>query len=199
MAPAWPFGELQPRSFKVIAADPPWHFSGGVKSRPQHYARMTDAEICALPVRDLADPASCWLFLWTTGPKLPDAFKVLKAWRFRYSAMGFVWLKTHRRFGRAGASPLFLPRDAFHVGTGYTTRSNAEVCLLAKVGRPARNARDVAELIVSPLREHSRKPDEFYDRVARFADGPYLELFARQERPGWHAWGNETGKFGAAA
>lgn len=192
-----PFSDLS-GGYRVICADPPWRFSAGTKSRPQHYARMTDREIAALPVRSLADPAGCWLFLWTTGPKLHHAFDTLRAWRFRYSGIGFVWVKTHRRFGTAG-DPLFLPRDAFHIGTGYTTRSNAEVCLLAKVGRPARLSGGVAELIVSPLREHSRKPEEFFRRVEAFADAPRLELFSRQQRPGWDCWGNETMKFGSAA
>jgi hypothetical protein len=51
----------------------------------------------------------------------------------------------------------------------------------------------VRRLIVSPRREHSRKPDEVYERIERLVDGPYLELFARQRRPGWDAWGREVG------
>lgn len=86
--------------------------------------------------------------------------------------------------------------DDLHVGLGYTTRKNAEDCLLFRVGKPRRAARDVEEVIIAPLREHSRKPDEAIERIERFCDGPRLELFARQSlRPGWDMWGNEVGKF----
>lgn len=187
-----------PGGYRVICMDAPHRFVAGTKGRPQHYNRMTDPEIAALPVRSLADPSGCWLFFWTTGPKLPAAFAILKAYRFRYSAVGFIWVKTHLRFGRAG-TPLFLHRDSFHMGMGYTTRKNAEICLLFKIGRPQRLSKSVAELIVAPRREHSRKPDEFYERVQQFAPGPYLEIFSRQQRPGWDVWGDEAQKFDEVA
>lgn len=94
-----------------------------------------------------------------------------------------------------------VPSDEsdFHVGLGLTTRKNAEFVLLGRRGNAKRLAKDVRELILSPRREHSRKPDEMYSRVERYCAGPYLELFARQPRPGWDSWGNETTKFEAVA
>ncbi|GAB4071730.1 hypothetical protein KHC28_00305 [Ancylobacter sonchi] len=192
-----PFAGM-PGGYRVICIDAPHKFVAGTKRRPQHYKRMTDDEIAALPIRALADPAGCWLFFWTTGPKLPKAFGILKSYRFRYSGMGFVWLKTHMRFGRAG-EPLFYPRNCFHVGQGYTTRKNAEFCLLARIGKPKRLSASVFEVILSARREHSRKPEEFYERVQTFAPGPYVEIFARQRRSGWDCWGNETDRFGEVA
>src|SRR5262249_9442644 len=62
-------------------------------------------------------------------------------------------------------------------------------------GRPPIKAHDVRELIVAPRRKHSQKPDEQYARIERLVDGPYVELFARQRRPGWVAWGDEVNKF----
>jgi hypothetical protein len=76
-----------------------------------------------------------------------------------------------------------------------TTRKNAEDVLLFRRGRPERLSRNTHELIVSPVREHSRKPDVFFERVEAYARGPYLELFARQSRPGWATWGDERTKF----
>jgi N6-adenosine-specific RNA methylase IME4 len=78
------------------------------------------------------------------------------------------------------------------LGLGFTTRKNVELCLLGKRGRPPIRAHDVRELIVSPRRQHSRKPDEQYERIERLCDGPYLELFARQQWPGWVAVGDEV-------
>ena len=78
---------------------------------------------------------------------------------------------------------------------GYWTRANSEVCLLATRGKPKRVNADVRQAIIAPSREHSRKPDGIHERIERLVAGPYLELFARQQRPGWTAWGNETEKF----
>ena len=47
---------------------------------------------------------------------------------------------------------------------------------------------------MSPRREHSRKPDEVYERIEALCEGPYLELFARGTRPGWEHWGHEAGQ-----
>ena len=81
------------------------------------------------------------------------------------------------------------------MGLGYWTRANSEPCLLATRGKPKRLNADVRQGIIAPRREHSRKPDEVHGRIERLVAGPYLELFARAERPGWTVWGNETTKF----
>jgi len=77
------------------------------------------------------------------------------------------------------------------------TRANPEQCLLATRGAPRRRARDVKRLVVEPRREHSRKPDTVRKRIERLVEGPYVELFARETRPGWDAWGSELGIFDA--
>lgn len=181
--------KLPDGKYAVIHADAAWMFKAGTKSRPQHYKRMTLDEIKAMPVAALAEK-DCWLFFWTTGPHLEQAFEVLKAWGFKYSAMGFVWVKLNKNAGGL----FFLLRDIF-MGHGYTTRHNAEFCLLAKRGKPKRLSKKVHEIILAPRREHSRKPDEVFDRIEEYTSGPYLELFSRKSRPGWQHWGDESGKF----
>lgn len=187
----------------MIYADPAWRFttrSAKGANRPgsagSHYPTMSLAEIKAQPVADVCAP-DCHLFLWVTGPHLDQGFEVLKAWGFKYSTVAFVWVKLLRRF--ADAAPLFydVARD-FHVGQGYTTRSNVEYVLLGRRGKPRRMGKGIRQLIVSPLREHSRKPDEIRTRVAAYAgDVPKLEMNARQAWPGWDQWGNEVEKFTA--
>jgi N6-adenosine-specific RNA methylase IME4 len=81
------------------------------------------------------------------------------------------------------------------MGSGYWTRANSEVCLLATRGNPKRLDAGVRQAIVEPRRQHSRKPDCVHDRIERLVAGPYLELFARQRRPNWDCWGNQTDKF----
>lgn len=176
--------------YRVIYADPPWPFrtwsrKGKGRSPEAWYDCMSVEDIAALPVRDWC-ARDAVLLLWTTDPLLPRAFEVIAAWGFRYKTVGFCWVKL-----RPGAASPIAERD-FFTGLGFWTRANAELCLLATRGRPRRRAADVRRLIVSPRREHSRKPDEAYERIERLVDGPYLELFARRRRPGWDAWGLET-------
>jgi N6-adenosine-specific RNA methylase IME4 len=78
---------------------------------------------------------------------------------------------------------------------GHTTRKDAEFCLLARRGRPQRLAADVREVVLEPVREHSRKPAEVYRRIERFCADPRIELFAREMRPGWVSWGDEIDRF----
>lgn len=75
------------------------------------------------------------------------------------------------------------------MGLGYWTRANAELCLLATKGKPKRVDAGVRQVILTPIQQHNRKPDEAYDRIERLLDGPYVELFARRHRPRWDAWG----------
>jgi N6-adenosine-specific RNA methylase IME4 len=177
--------------YRVILADPPWHFrlhseKGEAKSPQAHYETMPIEEICALPVRGLADPAGCALVLWCTAPTLQLGMRVLEAWGFAYSSAG-AWAKQ----GRAGGGWTF--------GTGYRYRSAAEFWLLGTMGQPTQKARNIRNLIVAPVREHSRKPDQMHEAIERQWPGPYVELFARHRRPGWDAWGNQVDRFEGAA
>jgi N6-adenosine-specific RNA methylase IME4 len=79
-------------------------------------------------------------------------------------------------------------------GNGHYTRPAAELCLLGIRGRPRVRSHSVRQLIISERRQHSRKPD-LYDRIEALFDGPYLELFARQQQPGWTAHGNDIDRF----
>jgi len=210
-APA-PFSGLKRRFYRVIAADPASHFKSytAVQSQnPQsrrdsqrHYATTSFAELAALPVRDLASPDGAHLFLWTSGPFLPQAFKLIGAWGFEYSSIAFVWVKTYR--GWDGHSPLYefrtvgLRKSDFPIGLGLTTRSQCEIVLLARRGNCRRRCKKVRQLILAARRQHSRKPNRFYTSVEQYAQGPYADLFARERRPGWDCWGWEVDKFTTA-
>lgn len=176
---------LQQKHFRAIMIDMPTKFYAGTKGRPQHYGRMSEAQLRRLPIDELAHPEGCWAFVWTTSPRLHLVFDIVKCWGFRYSARGFVWIKTNG--------------TGLHMGQGYTTRKNAEDCLLFRTGSPVRISKKVHEVIISPVREHSRKPVEAFERVEQFCPGPYLELFSREGRAGWTSWGDEVGKFKVAA
>jgi N6-adenosine-specific RNA methylase IME4 len=188
------FAGLPAGAFRAILADPPWYFRGYTKAVSdrdprRHYDVMTLSQMCALPVGDLAH-RDAHLFLWVTGPCLPQAFEVISAWGFRYSGIGFTWIKL-----KPGVDAERFYADDFHIGLGYTTRKNAEFCLLARRGNAKRRSANVRELVISARRDHSRKPDEINGRVVQYCVGPYVELFARSSRRGWTTWGSEADKY----
>lgn len=190
---------LPPGPFGVILADPPWAYKtysakGLGRAAARHYVTMSADDLRALPVASVA-AKDCHLFMWVTGPHLPQAFNLMNAWGFRYSGIAFTWAKLMK----SESAALMFCRDSFRIGMGYTTRKNTELCLLGRRGSPKRKCKAVRELIIAPVREHSRKPDEARQRIEQYADGPYLEMFARTTVPGWSAWGNETQKYSEAA
>lgn len=185
--------------YDVILADPPWDFKtwsekGQGRSASRHYKVMNIEAICALPVAEIA-AENCVLFLWTTWPtiyKYPP--RVFKAWGFTYRTEAWVWVKPRKDYlpqTITVGSHIIGDLD-WAMGTGYYTRANSEPCLIAVKGRMPVTFRDVIAIICSPRREHSRKPDEQYNKIERLYPGlRYIELFARTKRLGWHAWGDE--------
>ena len=168
--------------YHIIYADPPWQYrqSKGQGVAENHYPTMSVKEICNLPVSSIADKNSA-LFLWTTFPQLPEAFQVMSAWGFTYKTVAFVWVKQNKS------------GNGFFFGLGYWTRSNAEICLLGVKGHPKRLSKKVHQLIISPIEQHSKKPDVTREKIIELVgDLPRVELFARQETPGWDIWGNEV-------
>ena len=141
---------------------------------------MSVGEISKLNIAEVAAD-DCVLFLWATFPQLQEALQVVKAWGFQYKTVAFVWLKQNK----SGKGWFF--------GLGFWTRGNAEICLLAKRGKPKRHSAGVHQFIISPVEEHSKKPDVTRDKIVELAgDLSRVELFARQKTPGWDVWGNEV-------
>ena len=178
------------KKYEVIYADPPWEYreSGGVTNShgmaKQHYHTMPTYQICNLPVRRLAYSNSV-LLMWATFPNIDSALKVMDAWGFKYKTAAFVWVKMNKK----NNEPLW--------GMGSYTRANAEICLLG-IGENTKakqmvKSRNVHSVIMSPIEEHSKKPDEARKRIERlFGNVDKIELFARQEVDGWDCWGNEV-------
>jgi N6-adenosine-specific RNA methylase IME4 len=51
-------------------------------------------------------------------------------------------------------------------------------------------------VLVAPRREHSRKPDLAYRYLeAMYGDVRRVDLFSRERRSGWTAWGLEVDRF----
>ncbi len=174
------------KKFGLIYADPPWSFNvysgkGKQRSADRHYDTMSLDDIKALPVEKLAaDDAA--LMMWVVSPELPGAIEVIRAWGFEYKTVAFCWVKQTKG------------DNGLHWGMGYWTRANVELCLLATRGSPKRMAKDVHQVVESPVSEHSKKPDEVQVRIEKLLPGPYLELFGRRATPGWTVWGNQISR-----
>lgn len=170
--------------YDVILADPPWQNYGwatgsGRKAPANHYELMSIEDIAALPVAKMSAD-NCALFLWAVWPDIFRAQEVIEAWGFRYSTIAWVWAK------------LTKSSMGFHWGLGSYTRANTEPCLLCIRGSMPPAVKDVQALIVSPVRKHSQKPDEQYNKIERlYPNTQKLELFARHKQPTWDSWGNE--------
>lgn len=171
--------------YGAILMDPPWSFKtySGDETMPHRgdepYPVMPFYKIAGLPVPDLLAKNGA-VFLWESD-SLPLATTTLaEVWGLRVATRNVVvWRKPS-------------------IGMGYWSRKECETVSILVRGHPPRLSGGVRQVIDAPRREHSRKPDEIYERIEALVGGPYLEMFARQRRPGWDAWGNEVDKFGGS-
>ena len=164
------FEELTP-PYSTIVADPPWRYGGlGRRSSARDlYSTLTIDDICALPVGDLAAP-SAHLWLWAVNNLMEDAYRIVRAWGFNPITLA-TWCKS---------GP----------GVGYYLRNNTEHLILATRGKPVVPATPaLGSWFQWPRGGHSVKPGGALDMIEQVSPGPYVELFARQPRLGWDAWG----------
>lgn len=176
--------------YGIVYADPSWsYYEGGYKNQSQHYKTMTIDEIKEYKIEDgrtVKEIAgeNCILFMWVTFPILPEVFSVMEAWGFKYSTVGFTWVKKNKN------------GKGFFFGLGNWTRSNAELCLIGTKGSVERQSASISQIIYEPVQEHSRKPAIVREKIVQLVgELPRIELFARTKAKGWDASGNETTKF----
>jgi N6-adenosine-specific RNA methylase IME4 len=164
--------------FRVIVIDPPWTYEvrseDGSHRAGNPYPAMTLDQIKALPISKLGHQDSI-LWLWTTNALMRQAFECLDAWGYKDKSI-LTWVKDR-------------------MGLGDWLRGQTEHCLLAARGNPVRTLHNQTTALMAPLREHSRKPDEFYALVEALCPGSKVELFGRQQRDGRIVWGAEASRF----
>jgi len=170
------------KKYKTILADPPWYQRGGGKCKrgaDRHYKILKEEQIKKIMSKELENKVEddAHLYLWVANNHLPEGLRIIEHLGFRYIT-NIVWAKS--RFG-----------------LGRYFRGQHEICLFATKGRgfsAKTDLNNIASLLgkdlISPSK-HSIKPVEMYDLIESRSKGPYLELFARNQRPGWIAWGDE--------
>jgi len=178
------------RRFGAILADPPWQFQNRTgKVAPEHgrlsrYSTMSLQQIKALPVVHAAAPV-CHLYLWVPNALLPEGLEVMRSWGFQYKS-NIVWHKIRKDGGPDGR------------GVGFYFRNVTEILLFGVRGKHARTlqpGRTQVNFMATRKREHSRKPDEQYGLIEECSWAPFLELFARGQRPNWTSWGNQAEEY----
>lgn len=168
--------------FDVVSVDPPWPYEGDSKNitsfdsvgrrvaNPYPEMSIEDIKKIDMPLMDDAV-----VLLWTTHRFLPDAFEILKEWNLEYKAT-LVWNKEK-------------------IGMGAWFRMQCEFCLVAVKGKPYWQNTTFRDILTEPRREHSRKPDSFFDMIESITLGRRLEYFSREKRNGWEVFGNDINKF----
>jgi len=169
--------------YRAITIDPPWPIEKILRDvRPNQfdidYPTMTMNEITELPVPDLASEDGCHVYLWTTHKHLPDALELLDAWGARYQCL-LTWVKN------VGMTP-------------FSFMYSTEHCLFGRIGDLPLLKMGERLDFQAKVREHSRKPDEFYALVRKVSPEPRLDMFGREGRDGFTVWGNEADKFSKA-
>ena len=162
--------------WQVILADPPWryeHVKTTSRAIEQQYPTMTLDEICAMPVEARCADDTV-LYLWTTPPKLGEAFEVIRAWGFSYRTCA-VWVKSG-------------------IGMGYWFRQRHEILLVSTRGAPRSPLESLRRdsVFECSTAVHSAKPAEIAELLeAQYPDRAKVELFSRSPRGGWLSHGTE--------
>jgi len=162
--------------FRVIYADPPWKYGDQLTedygATKYHYPSMTLANLCLLPIRDMAADNAV-LFLWVTSPLLYECAPLISAWGFTYKAM-FIWDKVKHNMG-------------------HYNSVRHELLLICTRGSCMPDVPTLMDSVVSIERTtHSTKPPQFREMIDKlYPHGARIELFARSEPiAGWMKWGN---------
>jgi N6-adenosine-specific RNA methylase IME4 len=132
---------------------------------------MSVAEICALKVPAAKD---AHLYIWTINKYIEASYAVARSWGFEPSTM-LYWFKEPKGIGLGGTYALCV-----------------EPILFCRRGSLAAKKRSDRNWWTWPRGEHSKKPEAFQTLVEQHSPGPYLEMFARRQRPGWSVWGNQV-------
>jgi N6-adenosine-specific RNA methylase IME4 len=163
--------------YPVLLADPPWRYDHPISDSRRienQYPTMSIEEIINLDVPSIT-AYDAILFLWVTTPMLEKGLKVLNAWGFSYRT-SMVWVKPS-------------------VGMGQWVRQRHELLLVGVKGNipTPKGSNKPDSVIEAPREEHSKKPEIVYEIIERmYPELPKIELFSRNKRDGWEAWGFEV-------
>jgi N6-adenosine-specific RNA methylase IME4 len=165
--------------YQCLVVDPPWKMEKIERDeRPGQegfdYPAMSEDELAEFPIPNMAEE-DAHLYLWTTQKHLPVALRLAEEWGFKYQCV-LTWVKN------VGFTPFSWMYSTEHII--FARRGSLD---MLKLG--------VRLDFAAKVREHSRKPEEFYDIVRRVSPGPRIDVFSREKREGFEQHGNERERF----
>lgn len=171
--------EIKP-IYRTIVIDPPWPMEKIPRNvRPNQkvmdYQTMPVEEIKKFPLQKFVSKDGAHVYLWTTHKYLPDAFDVLKIWGVNYQCV-LTWIKN------VGITP-------------FSWMYSTELVLFGRIGNIDIVRKGLRIDFKADVREHSRKPEIFYDLVRRASPDPRIDIFSREKHDGFDSYGYETSKF----
>lgn len=185
-----PKKDITIKKYSCIVIDPPWSYHLRKNDRTHRnqtpYSCMNQEEIIKLPIHYLCDSSGTVLWLWFTNSHVLEAGECIKRWGFNLKTI-LTWEKVTKA-------------NKTRIGTGHWLRNCTEHCAIATYGKVKsfkynKTLTNQPTILHAQRREHSRKPEEFYQLVEHFCPGTKLEMFARQQRQGWDCWGDEVDMF----
>jgi N6-adenosine-specific RNA methylase IME4 len=206
------YAPLPDGRFATIVADPPWDYSGklsgggtsgyspvhpsrgGSRGAANHYRTLDIWQLKMLPVPSITAEQS-HLYLWTTGAFMAEAFELAGEWGFRPKGV-IPWVKTKRGAAEAVAASGDLAAGV-RMGMGLYIRWCTEFVVFAVRGKLPTARNDALGIVFAERGRHSEKPEALYDLVRALSPGPRIDLFARREREGFVAWGDELAAGGS--
>lgn len=173
--------------YRTLVLDPPWRvrrlespgakgFGFGTKplgSIALPYETLTVEQIAAYPIASIAED-DAHLYLWTINAYVEQAYSIVRAWGFKPSTL-LTWAKAPMGLGPGGAYSI-----------------TTEFILFARRGSLKPLRRMDSTWWNWQRREHSTKPEHFYDMVEQVSPGPYAEIFSRRHRLMWDVYGDES-------
>jgi len=173
-----PTPDLPKGQYELVYIDPPWHYDLQLTGAPP-YKTMTLEEM----KEEIKIPSAtnCVLFMWVTNPKLEEALELIRHWGFQYKT-NIAWVKKKN--------------DKLQVGTGYYVKGSHELLLIAVKGSPGvppEASRIPSVVFAERTKTHSEKPKVFYEIIEKMYPAKRkIEMFARNKRKGWKAWGDSV-------
>jgi N6-adenosine-specific RNA methylase IME4 len=177
-------------TYDVVLADPPWSYYGQQDkwaAAAKFYDLMSDEDLMDFDIWKFLKPNGVF-FMWVTSPRLDFGIDLLRHWGLHYRGVAFVWVKTKKDgvtpIGAQGVRPSVVKPTSEFVIVG-STKAKGRPLPLSDEG--------VAQTVLAPRQEHSRKPEDVHERINRlYPNLQKIELFARRPYPGWSVWGNEV-------
>ena len=173
-------------TYELILADPPWRIKKGGKKavRPNSSGKELDYATCSLDeIKDHLEqaasltPKDSVLFLWTIDRYLFEAEDIAKSLGYKLHAR-MIWNKVTG------------------IPAAFTVRYGHEYLLWMYKGKllpiPKEERGKIHTVFTEKAVRHSQKPEISFEIIERlYPDVKKLEMYARREREGWDAWGNE--------